>query len=65
MQRLGRLEDKLDAVQKTAEKTRKYFLWTAIVTLALFVLPLLGIIFIAPLFLGTYNQTLQDATSGL
>jgi hypothetical protein len=63
--RLARLEDKVDAVFKSAEKTRKYFLWTGIITIVLFVLPLVGIIFVAPSFLGSYTKSLNDVTGGL
>jgi len=41
------------------EKTRKYILWTGIITLAIFVLPLIGLLFIMPSFIDTYTQTLQ------
>ncbi|HWP61487.1 MAG TPA: hypothetical protein VN495_02710 [Candidatus Paceibacterota bacterium] len=55
-QRLDQIEKKLDATFASAEKTRKYILWTVIVTVALFVLPLIGLVFILPSFINTYAQ---------
>jgi hypothetical protein len=39
--KLLELEKKIDAIYVSVEKTRKYFLWTGIITLAVIVLPLL------------------------
>jgi hypothetical protein len=52
--RLNSLEQKIDAVYISAEKTRKYFLWTAIVSVVVFVLPLIGIALVIPSFLSSY-----------
>ncbi len=57
--RLKELEAKIDAIYISAEKTRKYFLWTAIITVALFVLPLIGLMFAIPSFLSTYTDTIN------
>ena len=48
LQKLTELEAKIDAVYKSAEKTRKYFLWTVIASVVLFVLPLIALILIIP-----------------
>jgi hypothetical protein len=50
------LESKIDAIYKTTEKTRKYFLWTLIITLALVVLPAIGLLFAIPSFISTYSS---------
>jgi type II secretory pathway component PulF len=55
-QRLDVLEKKIDATFKSAEKTRKYLFWAGVVSIALFVLPLIGLIFAVPTFLSTYSQ---------
>lgn len=39
---------------ESAEKTRKYFLYSAIATVLMFVLPLIGLIVIIPMFLDSY-----------
>ena len=44
-------EKKIDAIYASVEKTRKYFLWTMIITIAMVVLPLLGLVVIIPWFL--------------
>ena len=44
---------------EAAEKTRKYFLYMAILTILAFVLPLLGLIIIIPIFLNSYLKGLD------
>lgn len=58
--RLAALEQKLDAVFVSSEKTRKYFLWTMIVSVALFVLPLIGVALIIPSFLSSYVGSIDS-----
>lgn len=55
-QRLELIEKKVDAVYVSAEKTRKYFLTTLIVTGVAFVLPLIGLLFAIPSFLSLYGD---------
>ena len=59
LRKLEESEKKLDAIYRSVERTRKYFLWTLIITIVLIVLPLLGLFFIIPKFLstlGTYSS---------
>ena len=44
-------EKKLDAIYKSIEKMRKYFLWTLYVTIATIILPIIGLIIIIPWFM--------------
>lgn len=53
-------EEKINKIYISVEKTRKYFLWTMIITVALFVLPLIGLAFAIPTFL---HNTLPDYQS--
>lgn len=53
-ERLSHVEDKVDAIYASVEKTRKYFLVVMWVTLAMVVLPALGLVFVIPLFVNTY-----------
>lgn len=53
------LEKKIDALTRSAETIRKIFLWTGIITVALFVLPLIGLVFAIPSFLSNYDAVLQ------
>ncbi|MAZ56495.1 hypothetical protein CL653_01785 [bacterium] len=57
--RLESLEAKIDAVYKSVEKTRKYFLVVMWVTIALVVLPALGLIFAIPAFMKSYTSSLD------
>ena len=50
------MEKKIDAIYVSTEKTRKYFLWTLIVTVALVVLPAIGLVFAIPSFISTYSS---------
>lgn len=54
-----RLEQKIDAIYVSVEKTRKYFFWTMVVTLVLFILPLIGLVFAIPSFLSSYTNTIN------
>jgi len=49
-------EKKIDAIYLSVEKTRKYFLWTLIVTIVTIVLPLIALIFIIPWMLNTMSS---------
>ncbi|MDO8495876.1 MAG: hypothetical protein Q7S43_00265 [bacterium] len=59
LKKLAELEQKVDAVYKSAEKTRKYFLWTLIISVVLFVLPLIALIFVIPQFLDAISGNLD------
>ncbi len=52
-QRLNAQDQKLDAIFVSVEKTRKYFQWTLIATIVMFILPLIGIAAILPWFVNT------------
>lgn len=56
--RLSELEKKVDAIYISVEKTRKYLYWTMIITIVLFVLPLIGLLFAVPAFITNYSDTL-------
>lgn len=53
---VGEQAKRLDAIFVSTEKTRKYFLWTLIVTGVMVALPLIGLVFAVPFYL----QTLSD-----
>lgn len=53
---LNRLQTQGELLQKiytSAEKTRKYFMWTLVASLAFFIVPLVGLMFVIPTFLST------------
>ena len=57
--RLARLESKIEALDNSIQKLLKYFQITAWVTLALVVLPALGLVFVIPAFLNSYLGALD------
>jgi hypothetical protein len=54
--RLEEQEKQLKEIYKSVEKTRKYFLWTLIITVVAILLPLIGLVFIIPWFLSILTQ---------
>lgn len=52
---------KLDRIYDSTEKARKYFLWSLIFNVVIFILPLIGLVFIIPWFL----KTIDPANYGL
>jgi hypothetical protein len=56
---LDRIEAKADVAARAAEKSRKYLLWTGIITLALIILPLFLLPFAASSLLSSYNTALN------
>lgn len=58
-------KEKLEALQKrveeiyiSVEKTRKYFLWTLVITIVMIVLPLIGLAIVIPIFMRTLSSSL-------
>ena len=63
--KLDEISAKTDKAYAAAEAARKYLFWTGIVTIALFVLPLIAIAFVVPQFLSSYTSSLTGASLGL
>lgn len=61
LEMLSRSQEMLQKTYESAEKTRKYFLYTTIITILMIVLPLIGLLLIIPQFLETYS----DMTEGM
>ncbi len=55
----------LEQIYVSVEKTRKYYLWTMIVTVIFFVLPLIAMVFAIPYFMSTYSDILSGASLGI
>lgn len=47
------LAEKIDATYRSVEKMRKFFMWTLIITAVMFILPLIGIVILIPVYLNT------------
>ena len=56
LQKLEAQDKKLDAIYISAEKTRKYILWTGIITVVTIVVPLIILAFIIPWFLSVMSS---------
>ena len=56
LQKLTEQEKKIEAIYVSVEKTRKYFLWTLIISVGVVVLPLVGLMFAIPFFLSTLSS---------
>lgn len=54
-EKLAELERGIKAVHISAEKTRTYLLWTLVITVAVVVLPAIGLVFAVPSFLSIYS----------
>lgn len=54
--RIEALEQKIDAIYISTEKTRKYFFGLLVATVVTFILPLFGLIFLIPSFMTTYTD---------
>lgn len=48
--------EKIDAIYKSVEKTRKYFLIIIWVSIIAFILPMIGLLFAIPNFLKMYSD---------
>ena len=56
MQKLEEQGRKLDAIEQSVKKIRSYLFWTFTVSIALFVIPLIGLVFAIPRFLDIYSS---------
>lgn len=59
LKKLQEQEVKLDKIFRSVEKTRKYFLWTLIITLVTFVLPLIVFAALIPKIIGVYSTNVN------
>ena len=57
--RLDEQDNTLREIYISVEKTRKYFLWTMIATVVMFILPLVGILLVIPKFLAMYTSSFE------
>jgi type IV secretory pathway component VirB8 len=57
-------QELLQATYRSAEKTRKYILWTGIITIVTFVLPLIALAYYLPSFINTYVNSLGGSGLG-
>ncbi len=58
LKRIEQQEKRLEEIYVSVEKTRKYFLWTMIITVITIVLPLIGLAVVIPMLFSTYTSAL-------
>lgn len=59
--KLDEIGAKAEKAYQASEKVRKYLFWTGVITVALIVLPLIGLAFAIPSFISSYTTTLNGA----
>ena len=57
LQRIELMEEKIDAIYVSVKKMQLYFKWTFIITIVLFVLPLIALLFIVPAFINNITSS--------
>ena len=58
--KLDEIGAKADRAYQAAEKVRKYLFWTGVITVALIVIPAIGLAFVIPSFISNYTTTLNS-----
>jgi hypothetical protein len=58
LDRLNKIDEKLEETRSLASKTYKMFLWTVIGSIVTFVLPLIALAFVIPYFMRTITSSL-------
>ncbi len=57
LKKLEEQNQKIDAMFRSFERFRKMFMWLIIISIAVIVLPAIGLLFAIPQFLNVYNMT--------
>ncbi|MDP2665735.1 MAG: hypothetical protein Q8P23_03855 [bacterium] len=57
--KLDEVGAKADRAYEASEKVRKYLFWTGVITIALIVIPAIGLAFAIPSFISSYTTTLN------
>lgn len=59
LKKLEEQDKKIDAIWVSVEKTRKYFLFTMITSIVMFVLPLIGLVIAIPIMLNSIMGSME------
>jgi len=57
--RFDQQDELLRDIYRSAEKTRKYFKGTLIISIIVILLPLIGLVFVIPQFLNIYTSSFE------
>ena len=55
LKKIEEQDKKLEAIYRSIEKMRKYFLWTLIISAVMIIVPLIGLTFVIPMYLKSLN----------
>jgi hypothetical protein len=58
-EKIKAISQRVEEIFVSVEKTRKYFQWTLIITIATIVIPLIGLAIVIPFFLRTLSSSLN------
>jgi type II secretory pathway component PulF len=58
LQKIEEQGRKIEEIYNSVEKIKKYFLWTLIITVAMILIPIIGLIIVIPQFLNIYSGNL-------
>jgi len=58
-EKIEAISQRVEEIFISVEKTRKYFQWTLIITIATIVIPLIGLAIAIPFFLRTLSSSLN------
>ena len=56
LSKMESLEKKLEETHQAVFQLRRYFLWALIISVAVVILPLIGLLFVLPGFLSSYSS---------
>lgn len=59
LKRIAAQDLKIEEMERSVKTIKRYFLWTGIITIALIVLPIIGLLFAIPKLLSVYNSALN------
>ncbi len=58
--KLAELEEKINKIYISVEKTRKYIMWTVIISILIVVLPAILLAFVLPSFISSFTGNIQN-----
>lgn len=58
--KMEEMDKKIDGIYASVEKTRKIIMWTAIITAAVIILPLIAMMFVIPSFISSYTDAINS-----
>ncbi len=60
-EKLDEIGAKADKAYHAAETVRRYLFWTGVITAALIILPMIGLVFAIPMFINDYVNPINAA----